>query len=224
MQKCPCDLFDPQKYKGKPYQQTPCASCFLTKETTNTNKHSKLFDADGAIDQPLIRNQYKDITNLIGQELTEDVLKTIVDACQHNTLITLSNIVLKLVKLAKQSPVMFNILQLKMQHPQLSYYQIGQTLDPPCSKQNVLYHLSHAVRQFPQLQKAIFTDSRFSGGKYALRSIVNTSTVSKKCSKIRRLIYDQTNINKQKTLDQLKDQLSNLQRIQNITIYDSYKD
>jgi len=57
-----------------------------------------------------------------------------------------------------------------MQYPHLSYYQIGAKMTPPCSKQNVLYHLSHAVKEFPDLHKAILTDTRFSGGRYAIKT------------------------------------------------------
>ena len=206
---CPCPDFDIQKYRGKPYQETPCASCFLTRETNKTNKHSQLYDTDGAIQQVIDQNtknpgQLFDLKQTIGNQMTPQAVQLIMQACQQNFLIVLSNVVLKLTDLAKSYPALYQILHLKMQYPHMSYYEIGSKMTPPCSKQNVLYHLSHAVKQFPDLEKAILTDSRFSGGHHALRTEADKASKFKQIQKVRHLLYDTTEANRIKTFNELK--------------------
>ena len=46
-------------------------------------------------------------------------------------------------------------------------------MEPKCSKQNVLYHLKSVVEQFPELEAIIQTDTRYSGGRYALKTIAD---------------------------------------------------
>ena len=205
---CPCPEFDIQKYKGKPYQETPCSSCFLTRQTNKTNKHSQLFDTDGATQDVVDQNTKTPADSLIQQQsmpsgLTPDAIELIMQACQQNFLVVLSNVVLKLTDLAKTYPALYQILHLKMQYPHLSYYEIGARMSPPCSKQNVLYHLEHAVKQFPQLHKAILTDTRFSGGRYAIRTQAQKARHKKAVQKVRHLLYEQTEINSQKSMQEL---------------------
>lgn len=205
---CPCPQFDIQKYKGKPYQETPCASCFLTRQTNKTNKHSQLFDTDGATQDVVDQNTKTPADSLIQQqsipsELTPDSIELIMQACQQNFLVVLSNVVLKLTDLAKTYPALYQILHLKMQYPHLSYYEIGARMSPPCSKQNVLYHLQHAVKQFPQLHKAILTDTRFSGGRYAIKTEAQKAKHNKAVQKVRHLLYEQTEANTEKALNEL---------------------
>lgn len=205
---CPCPQFDLEKYRGKPYEETPCAHCFLTKETNKTNKHSQLFDTDGAIEQ-IVDDSAKTPDQLITakQILHEDIspesIELIMEACQQNFLIVLSNVVLKLTDLAKTYPALYQILHLKMQHPHLSYYQIGAKMTPPCSKQNVLYHLSHAVNIFPDLDKAILTDTRFSGGHYAIKTEADKAARVKQVQRVRRLLYATTQANSVKSFQEL---------------------
>lgn len=223
MPNCPCPQFDIQKYRDVPYQQTPCASCFMTHQTNKTNKHTKLYDTDGAIDQtPSKRPQPVQVQDILPEQVNPQTLRIIMQACQQNFLIVLSNIVLKLVNLSKSYPVLFQILTYKMQHSQLSYYDIGRKLDPPCSKQNVLYHLSHAVREFPDLQKAIFTDTRFSGGRYALRTVAQLAARTKQVQRVRRLLYDDTTANRRHTFKQLQQQFKKPYKIQTISKFDAY--
>lgn len=205
---CPCPQFDLQKYKGKPYQETPCASCFMTRETNKTNKHSQLFDTDGAIQEAIDENSQApdkllEAQQLIQEDITPQAIELIMRACQQNFLIVLSNVVLKLTDLAKTYPALYQILHLKMQYPHLSYYQIGAKMTPPCSKQNVLYHLSHAVNLFPDLHNAIITDTRFSGGHNAIKTAADKNLQDKQIQKVRRLLYSETEANKIKTFAEL---------------------
>lgn len=205
---CPCPQFDLQKYKGKPYQETPCASCFMTRETNKTGKHSQLFDTDGAQDKTadIVKQQtYNPQIDQI-QKMSPEAVKLIQEACQQNFLVVLSNIVLKLTDLSKSYPILYQILHMKMQHPQLSYYQIGRKIDPPCSKQNVLYHLSHAVRQFPDLAKAIITDTRFSAGKNAIKSVADKAARHKQIERVRRKIYDCNDLCARKEFKELQEE------------------
>ncbi len=223
MPNCPCPQFDIQKYKDKPYQETPCAKCFLSKQTTNTHKHSQLFDTDGVqSQQPAKRPQPVQVQDILPEKISPDTLAIIVQACQQNFILTLSNLVLKLTRLSKTYPVLFQILTYKMQHPQLSYFEIGRKLNPPCSKQNVLYHLSHAVRQFPQLEKSIVTDTRFSGGRYALKTIAQLASRIKQVQIVRRKLYEQNQYNTRKEFDELKRQLQRPYKVNIISEFDSY--
>lgn len=202
---CPCAQFDLQKYKNKPYQQTPCAKCSLVKQASHVNKHIQLLDTDGAIqDIQNIVQQQIDQDQYVPQDIPVNVINAIAKACQQNLLITLSNTILKLSVLAKQYPALFQVLMLKMQHPQLSYYQIGQSMVPPCSKQNVLYHLQHAVQKFPQLAKAIITDTRFSGGKNAIKKVLDKTQKFNQTSRIKHLLYSQSQANTAKSVQQLQ--------------------
>ena len=205
---CPCPAFDIQKYKDKPYEETPCASCFLTRQTNKTNKHSQLYDTDGAFQEVVDQNtnspdELMDLKKSIGNELSPEAIELIMQACQQNFLIVLSNVVLKLTDLAKTYPALYQILHLKMQYPHMSYYQIGANMTPPCSKQNVLYHLSHAVHEFPDLHKAILTDTRFSGGHYALRTQADKVAKQKQVQKVRHMLYETTEANSSKSFEEL---------------------
>lgn len=214
-----CTQFDIQKYRGKPYQQTPCSKCFMTRQTTKTNKHTMLYDTDGAIPQEMQpTEQPQDIQQRLAQELSQDTINMIMQACQQNFLVTLSNVVLKLTDIAKTYPVLYEILHLKMQHPEMSYYQIGRSLNPPCSKQNVLYHLSHAVEQFPDLQKAILTDTRFSGGRYAIKTTAQKALRTAQVQRVRKSLYTQTDINRRKTLEELKKQFEKPFKLSSISM------
>lgn len=226
---CPCPQFSLQKYKGKPYQETPCASCFMTKETNKTNKHSQLFDTDGAVQEAIDQNtqapdKLLEAQELIQEDITPQSIELIMKACQQNFLIVLSNVVLKLTDLAKTYPALYQILHLKMQHPHLSYYQIGAKMTPPCSKQNVLYHLSHAVDLFPDLHNAIITDTRFSGGHNAIKTAADKHLQDKQIEKVRRLLYSETEANKIKTFAELTQEFKKPFKASPIEDFAKYKD
>ena len=226
---CPCPQFDIQKYRGKPYEETPCASCFMTRETNKTNKHSQLFDTDGAVEDAPDPNESQPDKLLQAQELLQDdispeSIELIMEACEQNFLIVLSNVVLKLTDLAKTYPALYQILHLKMQHPHLSYYQIGAKMTPPCSKQNVLYHLSHAVKLFPDLHNAIITDTRFSGGHNAIKSAADKFARSKQVQKVRKLLYKDTEANAVKDFKELTKEFKKPFKVATIDDFSEYLD
>lgn len=207
---CPCPDFDPQKFKDKPYQETPCASCFLTRETNKTNKHSQLYDTDGPVEQVIDKDgkapdELMDMKQLTEQQLSPESIQLIMKACEQNFLIVLSNVVLKLTDLAQSYPALYQILHLKMQYPHMSYYEIGSKMVPPCTKQNVLYHLSHAVKEFPDLHKAIITDARFSAGHSAIKVTADKVAQDKQIQKVRNFLYNTTEANKRKTIEELQE-------------------
>lgn len=218
---CPCPQFDIQKYKDQPYQNTPCATCRLTKQTYKTNKHIQLYTTDGAQqDIQQVAAQQPDDSQYIPQNIPPSVIQTIQKACQQNMMVTLSNIVLKLCVMSKQYPALFEILILKMQHPTMSYYQIGRNMVPPCSKQNVLYHLERAVQMFPELCKSIITDTRFSGGKNAIRKVSDCLAKDKQINRVRRIIYEQSQMNTSKDLKELQQIFKMPYKIDVITMFD----
>ena len=222
---CPCPAFDPQKYKGKPYEETPCATCFLTRETNKTNKHTQLYDTDGPVeqvidDQAKTPDQLMDADAFQSQELSPEAIELIMRACEQNFLIVLSNVVLKLTDLAQTYPALYQILHLKMQYPHLSYYQIGSKMVPPCTKQNVLYHLSHAVKEFPELHKAIITDVRFSAGHNAIKITADRVAQDKQIEKVRNFLYNTTEANKRKTIEELQEDFKKPLKVHTIEGFD----
>ena len=76
---------------------------------------------------------------------------------------------------------------------------------PPCTKQNVLYHLSHAVKEFPDLHKAIITDARFSAGHSAIKVTADKVAQDKQIQKVRNFLYNTTEANKRKTIEELQE-------------------
>ena len=220
---CPCQDFDAQKYKGIPYQETPCASCFMTRETHRTNKVAQLYDTDGAqdIDQIAAEQPMPD-EDIVPANVPKNIIMNIQKACQENLLVTLSNTILKLTQLSKTYPALFQILTIKMQYPYMSYYEIGQVMIPPCSKQNVLYHLSHAVQQFPELSNAILTDTRFSGGRYAIKTVADKVYQEKHTDKVKKLLYAETEANKRKSIAELQKLFAQPYRQETVDLYDAY--
>ena len=124
--------------------------------------------------------------------LTENelaTLGTIKDAIAHQIMSSLSGIVLTLLKMSQTNPTMFEILIKKMQFPFMSYSDIGASLDPPCSKQNVLYHLKSAVRMYPEIEAALLIDSRYSGGRYALKTLAESRRREQVERRVRQNLY-----------------------------------
>lgn len=215
---CPCPDFDPQKYKNKPYQETPCASCFMTRETNKTNKHSQLYDTDGPVEEVIDKDgkapdELMDMNQLTDQQLSPESIELIMKACQQNFLIVLSNVVLKLTDLAQTYPALYQILHMKMQYPHMSYYEIGSKMVPPCTKQNVLYHLSHAVKEFPDLHKAIITDARFSAGHSAIKVTADKVAQEKQIQKVRNFLYNTTEANRRKTIQELQEEFKKPKKV-----------
>lgn len=186
---CSVDL---SKYKDVPYQQTPCAQCKLARDSQKTFKRISLFDSDASVDDlaDTAQAQQQQDGFAIPPWIPLRIIEQIKKACQANMLVTLSNIILKMIRLSKESPTTVQVVMLKMQHPQMSYYQIASALNPPCSKQNVLHHLKHAVSLFPQLAKALLVDTRFSSGRgSAVHSIARMRQNSAALQRLKNAMY-----------------------------------
>ena len=187
---------DISQYKN--YEESPCATCKLTKEHNKTHR-PELFDSgidvSTAEEQEKLEVQEDNDTVLLlqrlgcGKEDKDKAIHLLMEVIQNQVYITASNIIIKMLKLAKTSPIMFEVVLKKMQFPYMSYSEIGDSMDPPCSKQNVLYHLKHAVELFPDLNNALLTDTRFSAGRYALQPVANRYRQLQGKRKIHGLIY-----------------------------------
>lgn len=194
-----------QDYKDIPYQNTPCAKCRLSRDSQQTFKRISLFDTDASVDDlqdtvAASQQQGFSIPTWVPKEVVQQIQK----ACQNNMLVTLGNIILRMVKLSRQHPITAQILMIKMQHPNKSYYEIGQLMSPRCSKQNVLYHLKHAVQIFPQLSNALLIDTRFSGcGKSAIQSVAKLRNNQRAVSKLQTALYPATVHNQPATIQQI---------------------
>jgi len=185
------------------YLSSPCATCRLAADYTTT-KRAALFDSCGT--DEAAEEQHEQFFAKVDEELehlgdappkTEDDIKELTpenvqiltEAIQKQLMITLAGVMVKLLKLAKSSPIMFEIVVKKMQYPYMSYSELGASLKEPCSKQNVLYHLKHAVELFPELQSVLLTDTRFSGGRYALQTVANRVRQEAGIKRIQGLLY-----------------------------------
>lgn len=190
---------------GTPYLESPCATCKLAVEQYNTHRPA-LFDSgnwDDDDEAEFLGVEDKDLQNIDENDIDVEVLKKVKEATEitkvlrevieKQVFLVASGLVLSLVKMAKESPVLFEILIKKMQYPYLSYSEIGASMEPKCSKQNVLYHLKHAVEMFPDLNSAILTDTRFSGGHYALKTIAEANKQNKAKQRIQGILYGEAN-------------------------------
>lgn len=199
---CQVDL---QQYKDVPYQETPCAKCRLSRDSQHTFKRISLFDTDATVDDlqdTVAANQDQGfaIPGWVPQQVVDQIRK----ACQNNMMVTLGNIILRMVRLSRQYPITAQILMIKMQHPNKSYYEIGELMQPRCSKQNVLYHLKHAVQLFPQLSSALLIDTRFSGcGKSAIQSVAKMRSNQRAVSKLQAAIYPNTQHNQPASIQEI---------------------
>lgn len=188
-----------------PFEQSPCATCKLAVEQYNTHRPA-LFDSGNDLDDD--ENEYlgiqdKDLENIDERDMDAPILKKVKEAketvaiirdvIEKQVFLTASGITLILLKMAKESPIMFEILIKKMQYPYMSYSEIGNSMSPKCSKQNVLYHLKHAVEMYPDLNQAILTDTRFSGGHYALTTIANRRRQNRFKQRIQGILYGEQN-------------------------------
>ena len=189
--RCNVNLKD---WEGKPYEEWPCASCTLAKDYNRTFS-TGYFDT-AAMEE--IEDEHK-----LGEEkhefivgnpvdLTEDeiaTLETIKEAIYNQIFEIFSGILVKLLHMAKTNPIMFEVFIKKMQFPYMSYAEIGDTMEPKCSKQNVLYHLKCVVNEFPELLSVIQTDTRYSGGRYALKTVADKKRHKVSEERIQKIIY-----------------------------------
>lgn len=169
-----------------PYLESPCATCKLAVEYTST-KRAAMFDSAGGsdfdsdqeenenlarVDKELEHAGDDPMPNLSAQyPLTLDQLSFLKKAIEDQLMISISGVVIKLLKLGQTSPIMLELVLKKLQYPHMSYSELGASMREPFSKQNVLYHLKHAVEIIPELSNALLTDTRFSGGRYALKTL-----------------------------------------------------
>ena len=188
-----------------PYEESPCATCRLAIETYNTHRPA-LFDSGKPLDDDeseFLGVEDKDLQNIDERDPDAAILKKVKEAkdtvailkdvIEKQIFLAASGMTLSLLKMAKESPIMFEVLIKKMQYPYMSYSEIGNSMSPKCSKQNVLYHLKHAVELYPELNSAILTDTRFSAGHYALKTIADRNRQNKARQRIQGILYGEQN-------------------------------
>lgn len=184
---------------------SPCATCRLGNDSPTT-KRPALFDTEktcspdgeeasylarvdkaleAAGDDPPPPPDFK--------ELTPEMLQTLRKIMEEQIYGVLSGTIVKLLKLGQTSPVMLELVIKKMQYPLMSYSELGASMKEPFSKQNVLYHLKHAVDIMPELASVLLTDTRFSGGRYALKTIANKRRQEAAYKRIKGLLYGEDN-------------------------------
>ena len=166
-----------EEYKNRPYEEWPCATCALSKDYSRTfsTGYFETADLESVEDEHEIEAD-DDATFVTDGKIplrdTEiDTLATIVNAVANQVQLIFSGLLVRLLKIAKTNPIMFEVFIKKMQFPYMSYSEIGDTMEPKCSKQNVLYHLKCIVKEFPELENVLQTDTRYTNGQYALRTI-----------------------------------------------------
>lgn len=192
--RCKVNLKD---WEGKPYEEWPCASCSLSKDYSRTF-NTGYFDTGKAEEDesegydPFSSEDEHELVVSDTVKLTEDEihsLETIQAAISNQIYAMFSGILVKLLYMAKTNPVMFEVFIKKMQFPYMSYSEIGDTMEPKCSKQNVLYHLKCVVEQFPELLSIIQTDTRYSAGKYALKTVADRKRQQIAEERAQKIIY-----------------------------------
>lgn len=185
-----------KEWADKPYDQWPCASCTLAKDYSRTfsTGYFDTAEVEGIEDESARLGEEKH-EFIVGNpvELTEDELtslETIKTAVTHQICEMFSGILVKLLHIAKTNPIMFEVFIKKMQFPYMSYAEIGASMNPKCSKQNVLYHLKCVVSEFPELLSVIHTDTRYSGGQYALKTVADRKRQQVAEERAQDLIFD----------------------------------
>lgn len=180
---------------------SPCATCRLGNDSPTT-KRPALFDTektcspDGEEASYLARVD-KALENA-GDDpppepkfdvLTPEMLQTLKRIMEEQMYSVLAGTIVRLLKMGKVSPVMLELVLKKMQYPLMSYSELGSSMKEPFSKQNVLYHLKHAVEMMPELASVLLTDTRFSGGRYALKTIANRRRQEAAYRRMKGLLY-----------------------------------
>ena len=202
--KCPVDL---REYEN--WLDSPCATCRLGNDSPTT-KRPALFDTaktcspDGEeasylarVDKSLEAAGDDPPPPPNFDQLTPEMLQQLKKAMEEQIYGVLSGTIVKFLKLGKASPVMLELVLKKMQYPYLSYSELGASMSPPFSKQNVLYHLKHAVDLMPELASVLLTDTRFSGGRYALQTMANKRRKEVAVKRIKGLLYGDDDPNMQ---------------------------
>lgn len=188
-----------------PYLESPCATCKLANDSPTT-KRPALFDTEkvctkdgeeasylARVDKALEAAGDDPPPEPKFDKLTPDMLQTLRKIMEEQIYSVLAGTIVKLLKIGKISPVMLELVLKKMQYPLMSYSELGASMKEPFSKQNVLYHLKHAVDLMPELSSVLLTDTRFSGGRYALKTIANKRREEDAYRRIRGLLYGDQN-------------------------------
>lgn len=184
-------------YADKPYESWPCASCALAKNYYHTFS-TGYFDtakAEGIEDEKARLDDETDpdyvmLGSFPLQEHEVQTLRTIQKAVANQIYAMFSGILVKLLRLGKTNPLAFEVFIKKMQFPYMSYSEIGDTLTPKCTKQNVLYHLKAVVKDFPDLESIILTDTRYSNGHYALKTIADKRKQQIAEERVQKIIFN----------------------------------
>ncbi len=200
------------------YMSSPCATCKLATEYYNT-KRASMFDSAGGSDYDQDEEENEALARLdkdletagddpVVKTITQyplslDQLATLKKSIEDQLMIAISGILLKLLKLGQTSPVMLELVIKKMQHPLMSYSELGASMKEPFSKQNVLYHLKHAVEIIPELASALLTDTRFSGGRYALKTLAQEARQTYAEKEIQGILYGDDPAFQAKRLEEL---------------------
>lgn len=191
---------DISKYTN--YLDSPCAKCKLAKEYYKLPKAIFFLSADNddgdSDDDYSYRPDSEDISEE-GEEfkLPEEAvwdensrsLKVFREAIEQQVMISLSGLVMKLLRMSKDNPVMFEVTIKKMQFPHMSYSDIGLSMTPQVTKQIVLYNLKRAIETIPELSSVFLTDTRFSGGKHALATVANKVRRDVSIEKLKGVLY-----------------------------------
>ena len=171
------------------YESSPCATCKLNKETYFAHPVEMFESIETAEDSGDLDTIINHEDPLAGVEYDLETLNLMKQACEEQFLRVASSIILKMISLAKKHPVMVEVVLKKLQYPHMSYSAIGASLTRPCLKQNILHHLKMAVKLFPELSKALITDTRSNGGHYALRTVANDEKEKTAKNHFRELLY-----------------------------------
>lgn len=201
---CGCDI---SKYKN--YYDSPCATCKLAKEyyklpkaiffdsSENSSDQDEMDENDAAyynpgVDSPIdtvAAEELDEEDNIKLSNIDETSMKILREAIERQILVSMSGAIMKLLAMSRSNPVMFEIIIKKMQFPHMSYAEIGETLNPPVTKQIVLYNLKRAIEKFPELSSVFITDTRFSSGKMALETVAAKNRREVAIEKLKGVLY-----------------------------------
>lgn len=171
------------------YEESPCATCRLNKETYYAHPVEMFESMETAEDAGELENITNREDPLAGIDYDLNTLNLMKQVCEEQFLRVASSIIIKMIALAKRHPVMIEVVLKKLQYPHMSYSEIGASLTRPCLKQNILHHLKMAVKLFPEISHALITDTRSNGGHYALRTVAADEKEKFAKNRLKQIIY-----------------------------------
>lgn len=193
-----------QDYADKPYEQWPCATCALSKyyyhtfstgyfDTANLEKTMSEVPEDAYMEaeEAALEN---DADFVIDGEfpLREHEIRTlrqVQQAVTNQLYATFSGLIVHLLRLGSKHPHSLEVVLKKMQFPYMSYTEIGESMNPRCSKQNVLYYLKTAVKELPDLTTVLTTSTRGGRSCHALRTLADKRKQEVSEERIQRILY-----------------------------------